>query len=292
MRMEETWIRMSKRLIAFAAVTFMLLAVLCGAACAEEIPATPSDLEPVPEPAPAPVCAHEHTKTTIYFYDSPAYAPVDAESHRVFGPASVETVCEDCGETLSVTDVDSAEEIRPHRIKKGVCALCGYTEPVPAEEPQPAGRSGEETVVAREDSDTAGMEGTTLSAAELAKLNREGVSTVLVHGKKGTAAVVVNVKDALAQTEAAGADLSLEIAERDDGSVFVGMYLVSASGKRVRAARGGAVVRIYRKNRDDVRVSVAPSDRDALQESEGTWNDQGYWSVPYTTDGTYFLLQQ
>ena len=41
MRMEETWIRMSKRLIAITAMTFMLLAVLCGAACAEEITEIP-----------------------------------------------------------------------------------------------------------------------------------------------------------------------------------------------------------------------------------------------------------
>ena len=283
--MEDTRIRMSKRLIAFAMLALMLTVFFSGTAVAEEeVPATPTDL--------APVCAHEHTKTTIYFYDSPAYMPIDSGFHRVYGPASVETVCEDCRKILSTETVSNAEEIRSHSMKKGVCVLCGYQEPVRAEEPQPADRSGEETIVAREDKSTVGLVSTSLSEAELSKLNSEGVSTVLIRGKKGSAAVVVNVKEALAQTESTNSDLVLEIAERDDGSAFVGLYLVSASGKRTRAGNGEVSVRLYRERKGDVRVSVAPADADMLQESKGTWNDQGYWSVPYTTDGTYFLLEK
>ena len=79
-------------------------------------PATPTDLG----------CLHEHVVTTVYFFDSPAYESVSAVSHRVTGPAVVETVCRDCGEVLSDETVNNADEIRPHSFKKGVCALCGY----------------------------------------------------------------------------------------------------------------------------------------------------------------------
>ena len=101
----------------FVSAILMLLLFISAAAAAEApTPATPTDL----------ACLHEHTKTTVYFFDSPSYTPVNADSHRVYGPATVETVCLDCGEVLSSETVDSAEEIRSHSFKKGVCALCGY----------------------------------------------------------------------------------------------------------------------------------------------------------------------
>ncbi len=272
---------MMKRMIAFAMITLML-AAFSGAAGAEgTVPATPTDLS----------CLHEHTRTTIYFFDSPVYTPVDADTHRVYGPATVETVCKDCGEILSSETVDDAEEFRPHSMKKGVCALCGYREPVDADEPQPEKDAGEETLVAREDGSAAGLMSMTLSEAELAGLADKGISSVVVRGKDGSAAVVLDVQEALSRTKEAGADLALEIAEQEDGSVFVGLYLVYASGERIPADCGGVTIRLYREEKAGERVSVAAPDSETLKDTRGVWDDRGFWSVPYLEEGTYFILQ-
>ena len=271
---------MSKRTAALAAMIF-LLAALCGSAGAEEaLPATPTDLG----------CPHAHIKTTIYFFDSPAYTPLDAETHRVFGPAVVETVCEDCGEILSSESVSSAEEIRPHTMKKGACLLCKYRAPAKAEEPKKApAPTGEETIIAPEDGSAPGLLSVTLTDEELSDMVREGISTVLVRGRSGSAALVLNVRDVLAQAQ--GVDLYLELAEREDGSVFAGTYLVSPSGKRSPAASGGITLRLYRAGKSGKRVSVAAADTDTLTETRGVWDDRGFWSVPYMNEGTYFILQ-
>ena len=98
---------------AMAALLLLVLLPFPGTAEADKAPATPTDL----------ACLHEHVKTTIYFFDSPAYTLISAASHRVSGQATIETACLDCGEVLSSEWTSSAEEIRPHRMKKGVCAL-------------------------------------------------------------------------------------------------------------------------------------------------------------------------
>ena len=104
---------------AAALAALLLLLTLALSACAEgAAPATPTDL----------ACPHAPTRTTIYFFDSPLYASLGSEYHRVSGPATVETVCLDCGETVRSEFENNAEEIRPHSIKKGACPLCGYTE--------------------------------------------------------------------------------------------------------------------------------------------------------------------
>ena len=280
-RMEDSGNRMMKRLFTFA-ILVLMLAVFSGTAGAEHpVPATPTDL----------ACAHEHTRTTIYFYDSPAYAPVGTDAHRVFGPADVETVCLDCGEVLSLLKMNNAEEIRPHSMKKGVCALCGYREPVLTNEHRRADRAGEQTIIAREDGSVSGLLTVTLSEEELSAMSGAGVSTVLIRGRNGSAEISLDVRDALAQTEAGGLDLFVEFEEQPDGSFFAGLYLVTASGERIRVENEGITLRFYQEDREGNRVSVAPADTDTLVETKSVWDERGFWSVPYLEEGTYFILQ-
>ena len=262
-------------------ILFLLLILACAASAEEAAPATPTDL----------ACPHEHTRTTIYFFDSPAYAPVDAGSHRVSGPAAVETVCLDCGKTISSVNTDNAEEIRPHSMKKDACVLCGYRRAAarPAER-SGADRSGEETLFAREEG-AGKLLSLTLTRKDLAAMENASVSTVLVRGKTGAAAIAMEVEDALTQAEAAGSDLYLELAEQEDGSLFAALYLVSGSGEKTELNDEGITLRFYQENREGVRVSVAPADSDILVETESSWNEHGYWSVQYLEEGTYFLLQ-
>ena len=270
---------MIRKRFAFALV-LLLLAALCGAALAEQTPATPTDLS----------CAHEHTKITIYFYDSPAYTSVSEESHRVSGPAVVETECLDCGAVLSAEEAADAEEIRPHTFKKGTCVLCGFHMKNTVPEPEPADDPGERTIYASRDEDGDGLLSLTLSPEELTRMESEQVETVVVREEGGDTAVALPVAEVLTQAEQNSATFYLQMAEREDKSLFVGLYLVSEAG-RAEPEDEGITLRFYQQTKEDVRVSLAPADADELVETEGEWNDKGYWSVPYVAEGTYFLLK-
>ena len=270
---------MIRKNLAFAMLLFVLFSLFSGNAGAEG-PATPTDL----------TCLHEHTKTTIYFFDSPAYIPMSAEHHRVSGPAATETVCLDCGEVLSSETVADAEEIRPHYFKKGVCVLCGYRDITAKAEEQPIKDPDEWMITAREDGDADGLLSVTLTVADLYELEKSNVPVALVKGKTGEAMVVLDVTEVLRQTEATGAALQVRIAEREDDSFFAGVFLVSDSGA-AEPAGPGITLRFYRKTKADVRISLVPFGKETLIELESVWDEKGYWSVPYTEEGTYFVLQ-
>lgn len=241
------------------------------------------------EPSPE-ACAHEHRRTTIYFFDSPSYTAISPTSHRVSGAATVETVCEDCGALLSSEVVDSAEEVRPHSMKGGVCALCGYRTKVA---PDPVGSSrqttpGERIITAQPDD--SGLFELTLSEEDLTALTNARVRTVLVRGKGGDAVIALDVAEMKAEAGATGANLTLELAEREDGSFFAGLYLNGSHGKQV-PKETGVRLRFYRDSEEKTRFSVAPSDSETLSDVSADWNEAGYWSVPYVGEGTYFPLQ-
>ena len=260
----------------------LLLLMLAGIAGAEEPSlATPTDLS----------CLHEHTKTTIYFFDSPAYAAIDSETHLVSGPAVIETVCLDCGELLSSETVDYTEEIRPHSMKKGVCALCGYREKVRTAEEKAEDLPGERTLYAQTENNGEGLQGLTLTYDDLAALSNDNVITALVRGETGSAAIALDVNQTLTQAQETGAQLSISLAEREDYSFFAALYMVSDSGTRQEPDTKAITLRFYQENQATVRISLAPTDTDALVNIESEWNEHGYWSVPYLEEGTYFLQQ-
>ena len=257
----------------------LLSACLTGLAGAEEAAATPTDLS----------CLHERFKTTIYFYDSPTYTAVNADSHKVSGPAVIVTECLDCGEVLDIDEVDYAEETRPHTFKKGECVLCGFRVKNKSQEKETGDAPGERTIYAKKDDSAEGLLSLTLSAEDLTQMEFEQVQTVVVREEGGDAAVALPVAEVLSQTEMNSADLYLQMAEREDKSLFVGLYLVSEDG-REEPKDDGIMLRFYQQTKMNVRVSMAPVDTDELVEAEGEWNDKGYWTVPYLTEGTYFLL--
>ena len=246
--------------------------------------ATPTDL----------TCEHVNTRTTVYFFDGPAYTSVSSASHRVSGPATVEVVCLDCGEVLSSETVDMAEEIRPHSMKKGVCALCGFRSKARAAETMktPEDLPGERTIFAQADETSEGLLTLTLTGADLTALERANVTTAIIRGETGTAAIALKVPEIRVQTEQTGASLYIELAEREDGSFFAGLYLVGEPGERSEPEDQGITLRFYQETRADVRITLVPVDEEALVETEGVvWDEHGYWSVPDLEEGTYFLLQ-
>ena len=272
---------MTRKLSATALTMLLLLTALFAAAGAAGVTdgvATPTDLD----------CAHEHTHTIVYFYDGPVYTSISGASHRVSGPATVETVCEDCGEILASEYVAEAEEIRPHSMRNGVCALCGYRSPARPSASARTDAPGEKTffAVANEEE----LLTLTLSNEDLIALNNARITTALIRGEAGEAAIALDVKETLQQLKNTEADLYMEMAEREDGSLFAGLFLVSGEERQTAPEETGITLRFYQPAPTPIRVSLAPVDRDTLLEAETTWNEKGFWSVPYTEEGTYFLL--
>ena len=277
-------------------VTALLLAALLavsGLCAAEEMPATPTDLaetdtEPESGTEPTPVCAHENVSKVIYFFDSPSYTSLSAASHRVSGPGVVAVVCRDCGATLSEETVDNAEEIRPHSMKKGVCALCGYRAPTEAKQ-EKKDAPGERTLAAQPDGN--GLLFLTLTEQDLAALENAKVRTILVRGEHGKAVVAVDVKEIRQETEREAASFSIEMAEREDGSLFAGLSLSNAPGRKDELDIEGVTLRFYGEKDENLRVALDPTDGDKLTETDGQWDDSGFWFVPYVSEGNYVVIR-
>lgn len=276
-----------------ALAALLLLAVFAGFTLAEDLPGVGEEFPGAQDPAtPTDLsCLHEHTAVKIYFYDAPVYTSLDAESHRVFGAAEIRTICEDCGEILSSEVRTDAEEVRPHTMKKGSCVLCGYKEPVRVTKApeKPKDLPGEQTLFAKPETEKGDLMTLTLTAEELSALAEAGISTALVKGEAGNACVAVSVTDMLRQTKEADAKLYMELAERPDASFFAGVSLTGRDGEKTDPQ--GVAVRFYLETPADVRFALAPADQDTLVETEGSWDEHGFWSVPYVEEGTYFLLR-
>lgn len=265
----------------------LLLSLALPAAAVVENPATPTDL-----------CDHENVRTTIYFYDSPAYTYFDPTSHKVYGPARVERVCLDCGKVLSSVEEASAEEIRPHTIRGGVCALCGWRAPAQVTAaPLWPDAPGEKTVLPSRDD--AGVETITLYEQDFSSLLGQQIVTLLVRGESGRAAVALDVEEILSRLDEPGADLILEMVELEDGSLFVSL-LLDAEPLLPGEEANPASLRFYAANHASfARVALTlPDQQGTLIEADGAWSEghppesPGFWFVPYQAEGTYILLQQ
>ena len=131
----------------------------------------------------------------------------------------------------------------------------------------------------------------TLTEADLDALERANVVTALIRSVSGQSAVALNVAEIRDQARESGASLYLEMAEREDGSFFAGLFLIESTQEKTELDGDGATLRFYRDQRTDMRITLAPTDEDRLVEAEGVWDEHGFWSVQYTEEGTYFLLQ-
>ena len=284
-----------KRIFFAAAVLLLALTVLTGFCAAEDMPATPTDMtetETQPEtdqdPEEVPVCAHENVNTVIYFFDSPSYTSLSAASHRVSGPGVVAEICRDCGATLKEEAVDNAEEVRPHSMKKGVCALCGYRAQTEAKQDK-KDAPGERTLIAQ--SDGSGLFFLTLTEQDLAALENAKVKTLLVRGEHGKAVVAVDVKEIRQETGREAASFSIEMAEQEDGSLFAGLSLSNAPGRKDELDIEGVTLRFYGEKDDELKIALDPTDGDKLTETEGEWDDSGFWYVPYVSEGYYIIIR-
>lgn len=277
-------IAMIRKLLMAAAVLLALL-VLAGPGAAEQMPATPTDLTPK---APEPDCPHENVTSVIYFFDSPSYTSLSAATHKVSGPAVVAKICADCGAELEEETVDSIEEIRPHSMKKGVCALCGYRQESAAV-PDKRDAPGERTLAAQPDG--SGLLFLTLTEQDLAALENAKVKTLLVRGEHGKAEVAVDVKEIRQETQLEIASFSIEIAEQEDGGLFAGLSLSNAPGRKDELDIDGVTLRFYEEKGPALEILLDPTDGDGVMQTEGVWSENGYWIVPYICEGYYLVIR-
>lgn len=277
-------IAMIKKMLIAAALLAALLA-LAGLGTAERMPATPTDLTAKEPEMP---CSHENVTSVIYFFDSPSYTSLSAATHKVAGPAVVAQVCMDCGAELSAETVDNIEEIRPHSMKKGVCALCGYRQKTAAVQDK-RDAPGERTLVAQPDGN--GLLFLTLTEQDLAALENAKVKTLLVRGEHGKAEVAVDVKEIRQETQQEAASFSIEMAEQEDGSLFAGLSLSNAPGRKDEIDIEGVTLRFYEGKTPALKIALDPTDGDKLTETDGVWNENGYWIVPYVREGYYLVVK-
>ena len=185
---------------------------------------------------------------------------------RVTGPATVETVCVECGKVLSSETVSNAEQIRSHNMKKGVCALCGYRQET-ATVVDSRDAPGERTLVAQPDG--SGLLFLTLTEQDLAALENAKVKVLLVRGENGKAVVAVDVKEIRQEARREAASFSIEMSEREDGSLFAGLSLSNAPGRRDELDIEGVTLRFYEDKAPALKIALDPTDGDPLTETDG-----------------------
>ena len=55
--------------------------------------------------------------------------------------------------------------------------------------------------------------------------------------------------------------------------------------------REGVTLRFYGEEDEQVRVILDPTDGDRMTETEGKWDNHGYWFVPYVSEGNYVVIR-
>ena len=280
-----------KRKLITAAILLLLLTALAGLSLAEKAVATPTDLAGIETESPdepEKVCTHENVSSIIYFFDSPSYTSLSAATHKVAGPGVVARVCRDCGAVLKEETVDYIEEIRPHSMKKGVCPLCGYRqETAVAQDHRDA--PGERTLIAQPDGN--GLLFLTLTEQDLSALENAKIVTLLVRGEQGKAVVAVDVKEIRQEAGREAASFSIEMAEQEDGSLYAGLSLSNAPGRKDELDIEGVNLRFYEEKEPPLKIALVPTDGDKLTETDGVWDENGYWIVPYISEGDYLLIR-
>ena len=103
--------------------------------------------------------------------------------------------------------------------------------------------------------------------------------------------VAVDVKEIRQETGREAASFSIEMAEREDGSLFAGLSLSNAPGRKDELDIEGVTLRFYGEKDEDLRGALDPTDGDRLTETDGQWDDSGYWFVPYVSEGNYIVIR-
>ena len=131
----------------------------------------------------------------------------------------------------------------------------------------------------------------TLTEQDLAALAKAKVTTLLVRGERGKAEIAIDVKEIRQEVVREAASFSVEMAEREDGSLFAGLSISNAPGKKAELDLENAFLRFYEDEDTVLKVALDLTDTDKLLEMYGDWDDHGYWTVPYVGEGDYMLIR-
>ena len=251
----------------------LILPLLCAAAfAAAESPATDTDL-----------CAHLNVQT-VYYFDAPDYRPLNAENHMVVGRASVQEVCADCGQVLSVREEDDAEEIRPHVFHKGKCALCGREEEA---QQKAAGPRAEEVVILVAADGRPSQYFCTLTLGDL----EEAGETIVLRPDGCDTAIVIQTDRLREEIERTGGTFTAEIEQPGDNRVSASLRVYDGNGGETEAESAGISLRIYEENSGSPLTVSYTDPAGATSTEEASWVNRGdsggYWIVTWQGDGSY-----
>lgn len=262
-----------RRFISAIVVLLLLASLTVGVAEDATDLATPTDLE----------CTHDSTREVFYF-DNPSYASINDASHRVYGSARVEIVCNDCGEVISTENRGTAELIRSHAFKRGVCVLCGAKQPEPTEAPVEPSR---ETVLVPAAAEGDPFLRLTLTEGDLRSLESDRITTLVIRPEGGEAAIALPVDNLRSELTETQADLEAAMQLREDGSLYVSLTLRGEQGEAAPRAEGAAL-RFYTPEDQPVRAAFHPENGDVPETIlEGAWSPDGYWQIPWLGNGEY-----
>ena len=259
-----------KRFLTILAAALLAAAVPAGFACAEaplEL-ATQTDL-----------CAHENTELVYYFEDTPVYRSISPYTHMASGPATVETVCADCGATLAVEYEEDAQEINPHIFRKGRCVLCGRE--------SLAAAAARETVIDLIPAE--GMENVYTAALDAAAL-ADATELVVLRTEALNVAVVMETDELKAMLERTGTSLAATFTGKEgERSADIALAFLDADGKAMEETAPDpqwTSMRIWCKRTISPRVSFVNTEGEA-SEVQPAWSDAGYYTVPWMGNGSY-----
>ena len=276
-----------KRILPLLLALSLLLSAALSAA--EEVPATPTDLD----------CPHEHIREVFYF-DSPGYLPLDNETHMVYGSAVVETMCEDCGKVLSSEYRADAEETRRHTFKKGACVLCGAKEPENPVSPEDTTSSkdlpGEATVVPMPEKEGDPRNVVVLTEEDLTAWEEMEITTLVIRPENGSAAIALPVTPIREEMEDRNVPLRAEMETGEDGVLRASLTFEDPDTDEAPQSEGISL-RFYLDYAPEKLVAFQPEDPAAEKtEFPAAWIETqqlslSYWSLPWQGNGLYTPVQ-
>ena len=270
----------------FLTVLVLLFLVFSSVAIAEEETEEVPDTGMVePLATSTDLCAHEHVHTEYYF-DSPVYRPLNAESHTVVGRATILEVCDDCGTVLSSTLSADAEQIYPHVFRQGQCVLCGREggpNPVSKQEPMEEIR----TLMTDEENPTQYF--CILTGLDL----EEAADTLVLRPEGCEAAIVLQTEPLRQEIDRTGGTITAEIENPNPGDVSAYIRLYSTEGEESFPEINEISLRIYAENPGSTLVVAYTDPEGETSHEEASWvvpkdgKTEPYWSVTWQGDGLY-----
>jgi len=274
---------MKRILVALLSALFLFS---CAFSLAEEPEETTE--EPVvpllPLATETDLCAHEHTHMDYYF-DAPVYRPLNSEMHIVTGRATVQEVCDDCGDVLSSFIERNAETTFPHVFRRNQCVLCGYEGK--QNSAVASANHTERIVLLPADEEKPNQFFCTLTGQDL----EVPADTIVLRPEGCETAIALQTERLRQEIDRTGGTLTAEIEFPGAGDITASVRLYTAEGEESAPEAEELSLRIYSAYDGEALVVSYTAPEGGGGEEEAKWitpdGSEAYWSVDWMGDGNY-----